>query len=87
VRDVEEELEEAHVAGVAAEVLAEHAVHHRLQDEAVVDRQQAHAALLVPARLAAPRHRLVHNIVGDEEEGLEPLDAPGGRRRHIRTWN
>lgn len=35
-----------------------------------------HVRHAVPAGRAAPGHRVVHDVVRDEEEGLQPLDAP-----------
>ena len=81
-----EELEEVDVGGVRAEVLAQQDVEGRFEHEAVVDGNGAHPGLLVPARLAAPRDGAVHDVVGDEEEGLEELRQPaeGGAGEELR---
>jgi len=71
-----EELQQAQVLRRAAKELLEHLEQVRLQQEAVVDGRQAHLGDLVPAGLAAARDAAVHDVVRDEEEGLQPLDAP-----------
>ena len=47
-----------------------------LEDERVVDGDDADVVDAVPARLAAARDARVHEVVRDEEEGLQPLHAP-----------
>lgn len=76
-----EELDELDVAGVVAEELLEDHVDARLEDEGVVDGDHADSFLAVPAGLAAAGDAAVHDVVGDEEEGLEELRHPaeGGR--------
>ncbi len=78
-----EEVHQRDVEGGVAEVLLQDHVDVRLEQDPVVDRVEAHAVHLVPARLAAPRLRRVHHVVGDEEEGLEPLDAPAEDARAV----
>lgn len=79
--DLVEELEEVDVAGVVAEVLLEEGVDGRLEHESVVDGDHADALVAVPAGLAAAGDGRVHDVVRDEEEGLEELGHPaeGGR--------
>ena len=65
------------VALVLGEVALEDLEDERLDGHRVVDRDVPDALALVPARLAAPRLRLVHDVVGHEQPRLQPLDAPG----------
>lgn len=71
-----EELNEVDVGGVRAEVLLEEGVDGRLQHEGIVDGNHANTVLAVPARLTTAGDAAVHDIVGDEEEGLEQLRHP-----------
>lgn len=81
-----EELEEMHVARLAAEVLLQQPVDGGLEHERVVHSDQAYTFGAVPARLAAPGGACVHEVVRDEEDGLELWTingmsaAHGGRR-------
>ena len=74
--DLVEELEQVDVRRVGAEVLLQQDVDGRFEHEGVVDGDHADARLPVPARLPAPRERGVHDVVRDEEEGLEELCHP-----------
>lgn len=78
-RALVEELDELDVAGVVAEVLLEDDVDAGLEQERVVDGDHADALLAVPTGLAAARDAAVHDVVGDEEEGLEELRHPAQR--------
>ena len=80
-RRLVEELEQVDVARVVAEVLFEEHVDGALEQEGVVDGHHADAVLAVPARLAAARDAAVHDVVRDEEEGLEELRHPAERGR------
>jgi hypothetical protein len=71
-----EEFDHIEVGWVGAEVLLQEAVDGRLEEEGIVDSDHAHAGTTVPARFAAARHGAVHDIIGDEEEGLQKLDCP-----------
>lgn len=66
-----EELDEVDVRRVRAEVLLEQPVDRRLEDERVVDGDEADALVAVPARLAAARDARVHDVVRHEEERLQ----------------
>lgn len=76
-----EELDEVDVGGVGAEVLLEEGVDGGLEHEGVVDGDHADTLLAVPAGLATAGDARVHDVVRDEEEGLEELGHPaeGGR--------
>lgn len=71
-----EELDEVDVGGVVAEVLLEEGVDGHLEHEGVVDGDHADAVLAVPAGGAAAGDAAVHDVVGDEEEGLQQLRHP-----------
>ena len=75
-RHLVEKLQERHVEGLAAKVTLEDLVDLRFEDDPIVDRVHLHVVELVPARLSAPRLRLVHDVVRHQEERLQPLDAP-----------
>ena len=72
--DFVEELEKVGVAVLAPEVLFEEVVDGAFEHEGVVDGDHADFGHEVPAGLAAPRFAGVHDVVADEEEGLEELD-------------
>lgn len=55
---------------------AQENVYGALEHEGVIDGDHADARLAVPTRLASPGDGAVHNVVGDEEEGLEELNHP-----------
>ena len=74
--DFVEELDEVDVRGVRAEVLLQDEVDGGLEHECVVDRDHAHTVLPVPAGLPAAGYRAVHDVVADEEEGLQELGEP-----------
>lgn len=71
-----EELEHVGVGGVGAEVLLEEDVEGHFEHEGVVDGDGADARFAVPAGLAAARDGGVHDVVRDEEEGLQELREP-----------
>lgn len=71
-----EKVDEIDVGGVRAEVLPEEDVNGSLKDDGVVDGNHADTLVTVPAGLAAAGDAAVHDIVGDEEEGLEQLGQP-----------
>ena len=74
---VDEQLEELDVRGALPEVAAEGLVNENLEEERVVDGiVLRHVRVLVPARGAAAGDGPVHDVVGNEEEGLEPLHLP-----------
>ena len=52
-------------------MLFEEVVDGTLEHERVVDGDQVHALDAEPTWLSATSDRLVHHVVGDEEEGLE----------------
>jgi len=74
--DFLEQLDDVDVGRVAAEVLLEEDEDGGLEHEGVVDGDHADLGLEVPAGLAAAGLGRVHDVVGDEEEGLEELDHP-----------
>lgn len=74
--DLVEEFNHVDVALVLAEVLLQEHVDGRFQDEGIVDGNHANAGLQVPARLSTASLGGIHDVVGDEEEGLEKLDHP-----------
>ena len=57
------------------------------EHERVVDRNVAHALDAIPTRLSATRDRLVHDVVQDEEKGLQLRRGASERtsRRDART--
>jgi hypothetical protein len=57
----------------------------RLEHEGVINGNVANFFEPEPARLAAPRKGLVHDIVCDEEEGLKLRDACS-THSDITTW-
>lgn len=71
-----EELDEVDVGGVRAEVLLQDNVDARLEQEGVVDSDQSDSFVLVPAGLAATGDGAVHDVVANQEEGLEQLGEP-----------
>lgn len=71
-----EEFEELGVVGVGVEVLFKEDVDGGFEHEGVVDGDHAHFRELVPAGLAAAGLRRVHDVVRDEEEGLEEFGEP-----------
>jgi hypothetical protein len=77
--DFLEELDEVDVRGVAAEVLLEQDEDGGLEHESVVDGDHTDVGGEVPAGLAAAGLGRVHDVVGDEEEGLQQLDHPAER--------
>jgi hypothetical protein len=64
---------------VAAEVLLEQDEDGGLEHESVVDGDHTDVGGEVPAGLAAAGLGRVHDVVGDEEEGLQQLDHPAER--------
>ena len=66
-----EQLNELHIRGMLPEVLLQKPVDRALEEERVVDRDEADALGAVPARLAAAGDARVHHVVRDEEERLE----------------
>lgn len=71
-----EEFEELGVVGVGVEVLFEQDVDGGFEHEGVVDGDHADFRELVPAGLAAAGLGRVHDVVRDEEEGLEEFGEP-----------
>eukprot|EP00966_Prymnesium_polylepis_P288282 6658861-Prymnesium_polylepis.1 len=76
VRHLVHHLHELHVRRVVGKVALEHDVDLGLEDEAVVDGVHLDVVAQVPARLPAPRLRIVHDVVHHEEHCLQPLDTP-----------
>lgn len=74
--DVVEEFEEHAVIRFGAEVLLEQKVDGGFQHEGVVDGNVADTVDAVPARLTSASDAGIHHVIGDEEVGLEKLDAP-----------
>lgn len=79
--DLVEQLHEVNVGRVRAELLLQDVVDRGLEHEGVVDRNHAHSLLPVPAGLTTARDRAVHDVVRDQEEGLQELRQPaqGGK--------
>ena len=71
-----EELNEVDVGGVRPEVLLQNDVDAGLEEEGVVDGDQADTGMLVPAGLTAAGDGAVHNVIADQEESLEQLGEP-----------
>lgn len=71
-----EEFEEVGVGGVGFEVVAEEDVDGGFEHEGVVDGDHADFGDFIPAGLAAAGLGGVHDVVGDEEEGLEEFGEP-----------
>ena len=71
-----EQFDEIDVAFVLAEVLLEEDEDGGLEHEGVVDGDHADLGLEVPAGLAAAGLGRVHDVVRDQEEGLEELNHP-----------
>lgn len=76
VRGFVERLEEMNVVWLRSEVLLQEMVYSALEHERVIDRDISDAIEAVIAWLAAAGDGCVHDIVRDEEECLEELDAP-----------
>eukprot|EP00128_Syssomonas_multiformis_P007536 Colp12_sorted_trinity150504_noHs@13455 len=76
---LEEQVHQLVVVGLLAEVLLEDLVHEGLEDETVVDGDGLHLGQAEPAGLASAGHAVVHEVIGDQEEGLQELDAPAQR--------
>ena len=66
-----EELEKVHVVRLGAEVALQELVDRRLNQKRVVDGNEPNAVLLVPARLTPAGDGAVHDVICDEEEGLQ----------------
>ena len=83
-----EEVDDVGVVGVGAEVFLQEDVDGHFEHEGVVDGDHAHALLAVPARLAPARYGRVHDVVRDQEEGLEQLGEPaeGGGEEVFRLF-
>ena len=77
--DFVEELHEIYVVLFLPEVLLQQCVDGALEHEGVVDGDHADFGHEVPARLPSPGLRGVHDVVADEEEGLQELDHPAQR--------
>lgn len=71
-----EELKKVNIGRVGAEELLEESVDDGLEHESIVDGDHTNTILAVPAGLATAGDAAVHNVVGDEEEGLEELSHP-----------
>ena len=54
-----------------AKVLLQYFINAALEENAVVEGNQADVVLLVPAGLPSASLGAVHDVVGDQEEGLE----------------
>lgn len=65
-----EEFEQGAVAGVVAEVAAQHLVHGGLDQQRVARRVYPHAGQRVPAGLAPALGCAVDQVVQDDERGL-----------------
>lgn len=71
-----EELHKVDVRGVRTEMFLENDVDTGFQHESVVDCDHAHALLAVPTGLATSSDGAVHDVVTNEEEGLQKLREP-----------
>jgi len=74
--DLVEEVDQVDVGRVGAEVGAQEDVEGGFEHEGVVDGHHAYPRLAVPAGVAPSRVGGVHDVVADEEEGLEQLREP-----------
>jgi hypothetical protein len=66
-----EQLQQVDVARVLTEVLLEEVVDGTLQHESIVDGNEPNTLYTVPAWLTATGNGRVHEIIRNEEEGLE----------------
>lgn len=57
-------------------MLLEDNVDAGLEHERVIDGDEAHSGVAVPARLATTSDRAIHHIIADQEESLEQLGQP-----------
>mmetsp|Transcript_13246 Transcript_13246/g.36599 ORF Transcript_13246/g.36599 Transcript_13246/m.36599 type:complete len:224 (+) Transcript_13246:154-825(+) len=77
MRGIDEELEELHVGRVLLEVASQRLVDEILQKESIVDAVVLRdVRVLVPAGAATSRDAAIHDVVGHEEERLQPLHLP-----------
>ena len=75
-RNILKEVDQVDINGRVAKVLAKEAVNHALEHERVVNGVEPDLRESKKAGLAATRDGGIHDVIGDEEEGLEQLDAP-----------
>lgn len=74
-----EKLDKIDVGRVGAEVLLEKGVNGGFKHESVVDSYHANTLLAVPTGLATAGNTRIHDVVGNEKEGLEKLRHPAKR--------
>ena len=69
-----EELEEMNVIALLPEIVLDEMVNGRLEHERVVYSDEPDFRFLVPAWLSSAGERSIHNIIRNEEEGLQLCD-------------
>jgi hypothetical protein len=65
-----EELYDVNVIALLSEMILDEVVNRRFKHKRVVYSDEPDFGLLVPARLPPAGIRRIHDIIGDEEEGL-----------------
>jgi hypothetical protein len=74
-----ERLDYVYVGRMGSEMLFQEQIDGALDHGRIVDGDHADVGLEIPARLASARLRGVHDVVQDEEHGLQQLDQPAER--------
>ena len=75
-RNFVEQLKQIDVRRVTADVLLEEGVNGGFKQKGVVDGDHSNLWLAVPAGCSSSGDTAIHDIIGDEEEGLEELGQP-----------
>ena len=74
-----EQFQKVHVRWVRTEVLLQDHIDSGLEHESVVDGNQSHPIMAVPAGLATTSDRSVHHVVTNQEKRLQKLCEPSQR--------
>mmetsp|Transcript_60504 Transcript_60504/g.131083 ORF Transcript_60504/g.131083 Transcript_60504/m.131083 type:complete len:331 (-) Transcript_60504:156-1148(-) len=72
----QEEIHQLAIVGLHPEVTLQCPEHEVLDQKGVIDGYLLDVRILVPAWLASSSLGVVHDVVGNQEPGLQPLDAP-----------
>ena len=75
-RNCMEELHDMSISGMRTEMTSEENIDRGFQHECVIYGDHPDIRAAEPAWLPPPCVRCVHDIVGNEEEGLQKLDQP-----------